>query len=166
MQYIISLLIKISRFFFYFCKTSDLSTTQVVTAWSNGCSWDDALEISGLPPGDLVRLLSRVLDALRQLGNLPYRPIRRNDYNIDDSIEHNNDKNIRFMSRRSCGIHPDIIQLSRLASKSMDRYPVKDSFMLEVYNNNDDDDDNEQNDKDEIDNYIEFQNDDIVDEYV
>lgn len=135
-----------------------------MTSWANGCSWNDALKISGLPPGDLVRLLSRVLDALRQLGNLPYTPIRRNDYYMEQDDERNLDSNELSVSR---GIHPDIMHLCRLASKSMNRYPVKDSFMLDMNNDdNDDDEIDDQNDEDETGNDVEFQNDTIkVDVY-
>lgn len=63
----------------------------------------------------------------------------------------------------SRGIDPDIMQLCRLASKSMNRYPVKDSFMLEMNNNNDDEDgDDDDHDSDnqsdhmEIDDDVEF----------
>jgi superfamily II RNA helicase len=57
----------------------ELGACDVVTAWASGCSWNEALEISGAAPGDLVRTLSRALDALRQLGNLPYIPARSLD---------------------------------------------------------------------------------------
>jgi superfamily II RNA helicase len=36
----------------------DLSNFEVVSAWANGCSWSEALEISGAAPGDLTRILS------------------------------------------------------------------------------------------------------------
>lgn len=83
------------------------------------------MKLSGSPPGDLVRTLSRALDALRQLGNLPYTPVRRND------ISNNN------IPR---GIHPDIRRSCREAAKAINRYPLKDRFSLE---GDDDDDDDE-----------------------
>jgi DSHCT (NUC185) domain len=75
----------LSCFSSYDEHNSDLSACSVVTAWTNGCSWQQAMELSGgLSPGDLVRLFSRVLDALRQFSNLPYTPVRRNDYDDSD----------------------------------------------------------------------------------
>ena len=57
----------------------ELSNCQVVTAWAAGCTWTEALEISGAAPGDLVRTLGRALDTLRQFGNLPFVPVRAID---------------------------------------------------------------------------------------
>jgi superfamily II RNA helicase len=104
---------------------SDLSTCQVVTAWTDGCSWNEALQISGLPPGDLVRVLSRALDALRQIGNLPFMPIRGGDGTAIAAIQ---------------GIDPDIRQMCRKAAKAINRYPLKDPFSLQ---SSDDDDEQE-----------------------
>jgi hypothetical protein len=70
--------------------------------------------MSGSSPGDLVRTISRVLDAVRQLGNLPFVPIR----SVDSDIP--------------VGIHPDIRRLCRQAARALDRYPVKDTFALEA----------------------------------
>jgi hypothetical protein len=61
-----------------------------------------------------VRHLSRALDTLRQLGNLPFSPVRRGD-----------------MLNMSRGIHPDIRQLCRDAAKGINRYPLKDRFSLD-----------------------------------
>lgn len=96
-----------------------MSNCEVVTAWAAGCSWSEALEISGSPPGDLVRTLSRVLDAVRQLGNLPFTPVRKSDVNGD----------VAFVSP---GIHPDIRRLCREAAKSINRYPVKDPIAFQA----------------------------------
>ena len=90
----------------------DLTTCHVVTQWAAGCSWNEALEMSGLQPGDLARVLHRVLDALRQFGALPYRPARSSDSNV------------------SAGLHPDIRRLCRDAATAMDRYPLKDPLPL------------------------------------
>ena len=87
-----------------------------MTAWAEGCSWTEALEISGSPPGDLARSLSRVLDALRQLGNLPYRPIRRDS--DDETVP-------------QLGLDPVVRKLCRDASHLINRYPVKDTFAAE-----------------------------------
>ena len=92
----------------------ELSTCEVVTEWAAGCSWSEALEISGLPPGDLVRTLHRAIDALRQFGNLPVNPARASDR--DSGVK----------QEVSPGIHPDIRRLCRDAASAMDRYPVKD----------------------------------------
>ena len=89
----------------------DLSTCDVVTAWASGCSWSEALEISGSAPGDLARTLHRALDALRQFGSLPYSPVRATGH---------------LPQSESFGIHPDIRRLCRSAAAAMDRYPVKD----------------------------------------
>ena len=86
----------------------DLGTCDVVTAWASGCSWSEALEISGSAPGDLARTLHRALDALRQFGSLPYRATGH------------------LPQSESFGIHPDIRRLCRSAAAAMDRYPVKD----------------------------------------
>lgn len=83
-----------------------------MTAWANGCTWNEALALSGLPPGDLARTLSRVLDALRQLGKLPFSPKRVDSY--------------------SCrGLDAQLKKRCREASQAISRYPVKDSFMLD-----------------------------------
>lgn len=89
----------------------DLGTCDVVTAWASGCSWSEALEISGSAPGDLARTLHRALDALRQFGSLPYSPVRATGH---------------LPQSESFGIHPDIRRLCRSAAAAMDRYPVKD----------------------------------------
>ncbi len=52
----------------------DLSVCSVVTAWSAGCTWDEALEMSKTVPSDLARVLYRSMDALHQLGSMPYHP--------------------------------------------------------------------------------------------
>ena len=89
----------------------DLSTCDVVTAWASGCSWSEALEISGSAPGDLARTLHRALDALRQFGSLPYSPARATSI---------------LPQTESFGIHPEIRRLCRSAAAAMHRYPVKD----------------------------------------
>jgi len=100
---------------------------EVVIAWASGCSWSEALELSGFGPGDLIRALSRALDALRQLGNLPINPARA----IDGTL-----------LTETPGIHPDIRRLCKQAVTAMDRYPVKDPLPLM----SDDDSDIENND--------------------
>jgi superfamily II RNA helicase len=105
----------------------ELSACDVVTAWASGCSWNDALVISGAAPGDLVRTLSRALDALRQLGNLPYIPARA----LQNGIAR----------LEATGIHPKVRSLCRDAANAMDRYPVKDMLPFE------DDDFEESNDE-------------------
>jgi len=98
----------------------ELGTCDVVTAWAAGCSWSEALEMSGTAPGDLVRVLNRALDALRQFGNLPYMPVRGTYSENDD------DDNSNAVQAIAPGIHPDIRRLCREAAQAMDRYPVKD----------------------------------------
>ena len=101
----------------------ELNACDVVTRWAAGDSWSDVLRMSGTAPGDLVRTLSRCLDALKQLGNVPYIPARGFDGTI--RIE-------------ASGIHPKIRALCREAALEMDRYPVKDIMPFEVDESEDD----------------------------
>ena len=113
----------------------DITTVEVVTAWADGCTWNEAIQISGgVPPGDLARTLSRVLDAVRQLGNLPFTPVRKYDLDNSDTVH-----------RVSRGIHPDVRRLCRDAATAINRYPVKDPFSFEDGEDNDDDDNNNNN---------------------
>jgi hypothetical protein len=73
------------------------------------------VEMSGSPPGDLARVLSRVLDAMRQFSSLPYTPVRRRDFEMGSQAK-----------LVSCGIDQDVRRLCREASLAMNRYPVKD----------------------------------------
>ena len=108
----------------YSCQF-DLSHCEVVTAWANGCTWNEALEISGAAPGDLTRIIGRASDAVRQLGALKFNPIRKSDMNLVE---------LGTVDPFSRGIHPEIRRLCREAAWEMDRYPVKDplSFDAEV----------------------------------
>ena len=103
------------------------TTCAVVTEWASGCSWQEAIELSGLAPGDLVRVLQRAMDALRQFGNLSFHPIRA----------------VEAEASVSPGIHPDVRKICRDAAIQMDRYPIKDalSFIEDDENENDNDDD-------------------------
>lgn len=101
----------------------DLSNCEVVTAWANGCTWNEALEISGVAPGDLTRILGRAMDAVRQFGALKFYPVRKNDLNPAEG------GGIDPLSR---GIHPEVRRLCREAAKEMNRYPVKDPFPFDV----------------------------------
>lgn len=99
----------------------DISNVQVVTAWADGCSWNEALRLSGgAPPGDLARTLSRALDAVRQLGNLPFTPVRKEDLETNSGGR-----------RASRGLHPDVRRLCRDAATAINRYPLKDPFSFE-----------------------------------
>lgn len=98
--------------------------------------------MSGGAPGDLVRILHRALDALRQIGNLPVNAVR----SIDASAG--------IVQMESPGIHPDIRSLCRDAANAMDRYPVKDPLPFddddeEEVDNDDDDDEDEGDGSDE-----------------
>jgi len=112
----------------------------VVTAWTAGCSWEEAINLSGLAPGDLARTLSRVLDAVRQLGNLPFTPIRKENY--DDSAA---------IATVSPGLDPILRRLAREASRAINRYPVKDPLAFETTEDDEDgesdDDDNNNNEE-------------------
>lgn len=100
----------------------DLSHMEVVTAWADGCTWNEALEISGAAPGDLTRILGRAMDGLRQIGSLKFRAMRKQDY-ISDSV---------VVDPFTRGIHPDIRRMCRDAAREMNRYPVKDPLPFEV----------------------------------
>ncbi|KAL7519190.1 hypothetical protein ACHAWX_003980 [Stephanocyclus meneghinianus] len=104
----------------------ELSSCDVVTAWASGASWNDVLAMSGAAPGDLVRTLSRALDALRQIANLPYIPAR----GLDGTVR-----------LEASGIHPKIRSLCREAANEMDRYPVKDDL---PFQENEDDTDRDE----------------------
>uniref|UniRef100_A0A7S0GGK2 ATP-dependent RNA helicase Ski2/MTR4 C-terminal domain-containing protein n=1 Tax=Proboscia inermis TaxID=420281 RepID=A0A7S0GGK2_9STRA len=94
--------------------------SDVVTAWTAGCTWSEALEMSGKAPGDLARLLHRSLDALRQLGNLPYNAVRV--------------RNENYPSEPS-GIHPEIRRICKDAAMEMARYPLKDPLPFDEEEN-------------------------------
>ena len=68
-----------------------------------------------MAPGDLIRILNRVMDGLRQIGSLPYHPVR----DIGRDMQH------------SVGIHPDIIYTCKTAAIGMDRYPLKDTLLFQ-----------------------------------
>lgn len=98
----------------------ELCACDVVTAWASGASWKEVLEMSGSAPGDLVRTLSRALDALRQIANLPFVPARGFE---GDGVT------VRLEAN---GVHPRIRALCRAAANDMDRYPVKDDLPFAV----------------------------------
>jgi superfamily II RNA helicase len=98
----------------------DLTNVQVVTAWASGCSWAEALELSGAAPGDLARMLGRVLDALRQLGNLPFKPLRATDMDGEGLLT------------TSLGISLQVRNACRDAVRQMNRFPVKDPLPFDT----------------------------------
>jgi hypothetical protein len=122
---------------------SDISNCEVVTAWAEGCSWSEALEISGSPPGDLARILSRVLDATRQFGNLPFSAMRRSDMEGSTSS----------VQTESRGIHPEVRRLCRDAAKAINRYPVKDPLVFAS------EEEDEAFDKEQLDDTLDFDDD-------
>jgi hypothetical protein len=109
---------------------SDISNCEVVTAWAAGCSWSEAVEMSGSPPGDLARILSRVLDAMRQFGGLPFSPIRRHDFEKQTQTE--------ITSR---GLDQEVRRLCREATRAINRYPLKDPLSFTAAEDDDIDDD-------------------------
>jgi DSHCT (NUC185) domain len=122
--------------FFY----SDISNCEVVTAWAAGCSWSEAVEISGSPPGDLARILSRVLDAMRQFGGLPFSPIRRQDFEKQSQAE---------ISSR--GLDQEVRRLCREATRAINRYPLKDPLSFTAAEDDDVDDDESEVEEENID---------------
>ena len=99
----------------------DVTNSAVVTAWANGCSWNEALEMSGAAPGDLTRVIGRAMDAVRQIGSLKYNPLRKADLEGE-----------AIANPFARGIHPDIRRLCREAARAMNRYPVKDPLPFEA----------------------------------
>jgi superfamily II RNA helicase len=110
----------------------ELNSCDVVTRWAAGDSWSDVLKMSGAAPGDLVRTLSRCLDALKQLGNVPYVPARGFD---GDGVT---------IRTEASGLHPKIRALCREAAAEMDRYPMKDIMPFEENTEDDSSGDDEQ----------------------
>jgi superfamily II RNA helicase len=47
----------------------------LVEAWALGTPWSTILGLTSLSEGDIIRLLRRVLDLLRQIPRLPYVPV-------------------------------------------------------------------------------------------
>jgi superfamily II RNA helicase len=113
----------------------ELGPCEVVTAWAAGCSWNEALELSGLAAGDLVRILHRALDALRQLGNLSMNAARSLDTDL--------------IQKESTGLHPDIRRLCRDAANAMDRYPVKDPLPFDDENENSEEEETEEGEEED-----------------
>jgi hypothetical protein len=101
----------------------DLSHCEVVTAWANGCTWDEALAMSEVAPGDLVRIIGRATDAVRQFAALPFYAVRKTD--LDPS-------GMGGVDPLSRGIHPEVRRLCREAAIEMNRYPVKDPFPFDT----------------------------------
>lgn len=130
----------------------ELNWCEVVIAWASGCTWNEALELSGFGPGDLIRALNRALDALRQFGNLPINPAR----SMGD-----------FVHKETPGIHPDIRRLCKEAATAMDRYPVKDPLPFAEDDEDDDSDDGDDgSDDDDDDSDVESVNDNTEDSSV
>ncbi|KAL3933010.1 MAG: hypothetical protein SGBAC_010586 [Bacillariaceae sp.] len=100
----------------------DVTHCEVVTEWANGCTWSEALEMSGAAPGDLTRIIGRALDAVRQFGSLKFTPLRKSDTDGGDII----------VDPFSRGIHPELRRKCRDATKAMNRYPVKDPLPFEA----------------------------------
>lgn len=104
-----------------------------MTAWAQGCTWSEAVQMSGSPPGDLARILSRVLDAMRQFGSLPFAPIRRDDFEQQTKAE-----------QISRGLDQEIRRLCRDAARAINRYPLKDPLSFSTIEDEDLDDDDDE----------------------
>ena len=126
----------------------ELSACDVVTAWASGASWTEVLELSGAAPGDLVRTLSRALDALRQIANLPYIPAR----GLDGAVQY-----------EASGVHPRIRSLCKEAMIEMDRYPVKDDLPFQINEEEDTDEDDANNEEESETDEIEDEENDALD---
>ena len=89
--------------------------------------------------GDLARTLSRVLDAVRQFGTLPYVPVRRADLMESPLV-------------RECpGLNPEIRSLCRDAAAAINRYPLKDPLSFEAAVDEDEEDEVDNDELDEND---------------
>ena len=53
----------------------DATMAGLVEAWALGTPWSTILGLTSLSEGDIIRLLRRVLDLLRQIPRLPYVPV-------------------------------------------------------------------------------------------
>ena len=100
----------------------DVANCEVVTAWADGCTWSEALEMSGAAPGDLTRIIGRAMDAVRQFGSLKFNPLRKGDSPSGETV----------VDPFSRGIHPELRRRCREAAKAMNRYPVKDPLPFEA----------------------------------
>ena len=100
----------------------DVANCEVVTAWADGCTWSEALEMSGAAPGDLTRIIGRAMDAVRQFGSLKFNPLRKGDSPSGKTV----------VDPFSRGIHPELRRRCREAAKAMNRYPVKDPLPFEA----------------------------------
>jgi hypothetical protein len=144
--------------FYYFLasRQSDISNCAVVTAWASGCTWNEAVEMSGSPPGDLARILSRVLDAMRQFGSIPFNPIRRQDYEKQMQVE-----------KVSRGLDQEVRRICREATRAINRYPLKDPLSFTPSENDDLVDDEAGDDEiSELENEEDFPGEDNDDEVV
>ncbi|CAJ1906663.1 unnamed protein product [Cylindrotheca closterium] len=131
----------------------DVTHCEVVTQWAEGCTWSEALEMSGAAPGDLTRIIGRALDAVRQFGSLKYTPLRKSD--TGDAI----------VDPFSRGIHPELRRKCREAAKAMNRYPVKDPLPFEAEAEDEPSEDEEETgDTESSDDSIEESNESLVDD--
>jgi hypothetical protein len=79
-----------------------------------------------------------VLDAVRQLGNLPFSAVRKQD--LDGIVQ------IASVAR---GLDPAIRKLCRDASRAINRYPVKDPFAFGASTEDAQDGDDDEEDYDD-----------------
>jgi len=79
----------------------------IIEAWALGVSWSELLTLTSVQEGDLIRLLRRVLDMLRQIPRLPFVP---NDRGASTAL--------RLNARRAVTL--------------MDRFPVSDDVTYTV----------------------------------
>ncbi|EKX44184.1 hypothetical protein GUITHDRAFT_109969 [Guillardia theta CCMP2712] len=85
----------------------DPSFAGLVEAWALGTSWNSLLAMTSMQEGDVIRVLRRVLDILRQIPRLPYVPGER-------------------------GVGAEIRLNARRALTLMDRFPVSDDLTYSI----------------------------------
>jgi len=85
----------------------DPSFAGLVEAWALGTSWNSLLAMTSMQEGDVIRILRRVLDILRQIPRLPYVPGER-------------------------GVGGEIRLNARRALTLMDRFPVSDDLTYSI----------------------------------
>ena len=85
----------------------DITYAGLVEAWALGASWNELVAMTSMQEGDIIRVLRRVLDALRQIPRLPF---------VADGM----------------GVDAEFRVNARRALTLMDRFPVSDDVTYMV----------------------------------